>query len=115
RRPSAAAPTRCPAAGAGRRSGRAPRRRRAPAGLPTAPGSCVLPRERLDAVLVDIAAVAIVDDDRGKALDLEAADRLGPQIFVGDDRERLDELREPRPGPADRAEVDAPVLLERVL
>src|SRR5206468_2429295 len=64
---------------------------------------------------IEVAAMAVVDDDRRKALDFKTTDRLGAQIFVRDDRELLDELREHRAGAADGAEIDAPVLAERVL
>src|SRR5712692_6581869 len=65
--------------------------------------------------LVEVTAIAVVHDDRGKALRLETADRLGAEVFVGDDLDLLDELREHRPRPADRPEVHALVLCQRVL
>ena len=58
--------------------------------------------------------MAVVEHDRGKALDLEPADGLGAEVLVRDDLELLDELREDGAGAADRAEVEGPVLAERV-
>src|SRR2546428_8967012 len=76
--------------------------------------SCSLPRVGLHPVLVEVAAVAVVDDDRGKAFDFKTTDRLGAQIFVGDDRELLDELAEHRAGAANGAEEHALVRPETV-
>src|SRR5207245_3843298 len=42
----------------------------------------MLPSIRLHALLVEVADVAVVDDDRRKALDLEPPDRLGAQVIV---------------------------------
>jgi hypothetical protein len=59
--------------------------------------------------------VAVVEDDGRKVLDLEPPDRLGPQVLVGDDLERLDVTREHGPGAADGAEVHPPELPQRLL
>src|SRR6266511_5781834 len=73
------------------------------------------PRELLYAVLIEIAAVAVIEHGGRKALDLEPADGLGAEILVGHHVELLDEAREHGPGPADGAEVHRLVLLERGL
>ena len=39
----------------------------------------------LAALLVEVAAVHVVDDDDGEVLDLQLADGLGAQVLVGDD------------------------------
>src|SRR5215831_2153177 len=86
------------------------------AAIARSPGcSCLLPRVGLDAVLIEIAAVAVVDDDGREPLDLEAANGFRAQIFVGYDFHALHEARKQSPGAADGAEVDAFVLLEGVL
>src|SRR5713101_7488623 len=38
---------------------------------------------------IEIAAVAVIDDDDGEVLHLEAADGFGAEVHVGDDLERL--------------------------
>src|SRR5262245_40035478 len=73
--------------------------------------ACVL----LDAVLVEIAAVAVVDDDGRETLDLEAADRFRAEVLVGHHLELLHEAREHRAGAADGAEVHTLVPGEGVL
>src|SRR5258705_2219019 len=75
----------------------------------------LVPRVLLHAVLVEISAMAVVDDDGRKPLDLEAADRFGTEIFIGHHFEFLHEGREHRPRSADGAEVDGLVLLEGIL
>src|SRR6266478_7978004 len=77
--------------------------------------SCLLPRIGLHAVLIEIAAVAVVDHDGRKRLDLETPDRLRAEILVGDDLDALHEPREHGAGAPDGAEVDAFVLLECIL
>src|SRR5712691_9305626 len=77
--------------------------------------SWFLPRVRLHPVLIEVAAVTVVDDDGRKGLDFKTTDSLSTQIFVGDYRKLLHELREHRAGAADGAEVDTLVLAERVL
>src|SRR4030095_15764431 len=52
--------------------------------------ACVL----LDAVLVEVSAPAVVDDDGREALDLEAADRFRAEVLVRHPLERLHEARE---------------------
>src|SRR5688572_13105684 len=85
-------------------------------GAPRSPApSCALPGVLLLPVLVQVTAVAIVDDDRRERLHLQPPDRLGAEVLVGDDLQRLHVARQHRPGAADRAEVDAPVLAQRVL
>src|SRR5437879_12273360 len=74
----------------------------------------MLPRIGLHALLVEVTAVAVVDDERRKALDLEPSDRLGAQVLVRDDLELLHELRQHRARAPDRAEVDRLVPLQGV-
>src|SRR5215831_18193111 len=86
------------------------------AAIARSPGcSCLLPRVGLDAVLIEIAAVAVVDDDGRESLDFEPANGFRAQILVGHDFHALHEAREQSPCPADGAEVDAFILLEGVL
>src|SRR4029077_12149837 len=73
------------------------------------PGGLLLPGR------VQVAAVAVVEHDGRKPLDLQAPDRLGAEILVRDDRGLLDELREQRASATDAPEVRGLVLLERVL
>src|SRR4029453_5524709 len=75
----------------------------------------LVPRVLLHAVLVEIAAMAVVDDDGRKILDPEPADLFGTEIFIGHDFELPHEGREYRPRSADGAEVDGLVLLEGIL
>src|SRR5467141_1397484 len=77
--------------------------------------SCLVPRVGLHAVLIEIATVAVVDDDGRESLDLQAPDRLRAEVLVRDDLDALDEPRQHRAGTADGAEVDALVLPECVL
>src|SRR5690349_15394811 len=91
----------------------ASRPRRAPPRL--RPSSVALPGVLLLALGIEITAVAIVEDDRRELVDLQSPDRFRAEILVGDDLELLDVAREHRPGAADRAEVHALELLERVL
>src|SRR6476660_3669584 len=71
--------------------------------------------ELLLPVRVQVTAVTVVEHDGRETVDLQPPDRLGAEVFVGDDLGFLDELREHRAGTADAAEVRGPVLLERVL
>src|SRR6266536_4050800 len=100
------------------RSADAPRHARALAG-PSGPLESFrlpqAPRVFLLAVLIEIAAVTVVQHDGGEALDLEPPDGFRAEVLVGDDLGLLDELREHRPGATDAAEVRRLVLLERVL
>src|SRR5688572_20720699 len=75
----------------------------------------LLPRELLLAVLVEVAAVAVVEHDGGKLVDLEPADALGAEVLVRDELRLRDVPREQGAGAADGAEVDALELLQRVL
>src|SRR6185295_13413236 len=80
----------------------------------------VLAEHRLIAVLLlpfeqQVAAVHVAADDRREALDLEPLDRLGAEIFVGDDVKALHRLRKERARAADREEVDGLALLQRLL
>src|SRR5688572_2817471 len=77
--------------------------------------SLILPGVLLLPVLVQVTAVAIVDDDRRKRLHLQPPDRLGPEVLVGHDLQLLHVTREHRPGAADGPEVDAAVLAQGVL
>src|SRR5215813_958555 len=74
-----------------------------------------LPRVLPDAVLVEIAAVAVVDDDGREALDLEPADGLCAQVLVGHHLELLDECGEHGARATDGPEVDGLVLAQSVL
>src|SRR5262245_64281873 len=73
--------------------------------------ACVL----LHAVLVEVSAPAVVDDDGRETLDLEAANRFRAEVLVGHHLELLHEARKHRPGAADGAEVHALVPGEGVL
>src|SRR5262245_2861999 len=66
----------------------------------------------LGPILIEIAAVTVVDDDRREIIDLEPADRLRAQILVRDELHALDEPGQHRPGAADRAEVHTGVLAQ---
>src|SRR5256885_2850958 len=79
------------------------------------PAGRLLPRVLLLAVLVEVAAVAVVDDDRRERLHLEPADRFRAEILVGNELGRLDVPREQRAGAADGAEVHAAILAQRLL
>src|SRR6266850_1755777 len=81
----------------------------------TPPLSRSLPRVLLLSVLVEVAPVAVVDDDGRERLDLEPPDRLRAQVLVGHELRLRDVPREHRPGAADGAEVHALVLAQRVL
>src|SRR6185436_1192525 len=61
--------------------------------------------ELLLPVRVQVAAVTVVEHDGREAVDRQPPDRLGAEIFVGDDLSLLDELREHRAGAADATEV----------
>src|ERR1700675_5109495 len=65
--------------------------------------------------LVEVAAVAVVDDDDGEALDLESPDGLGTEVLVGHDLELLHEGGEHRARAADGTKVHRLVLAEGVL
>src|SRR5262245_38375555 len=67
------------------------------------PPRVLVARELLDAVLVEIATVAVVDHDGRETLHLEAADGLGAEVVVGHDLDLLDEAREHRARAADGA------------
>src|SRR5437773_7646167 len=43
------------------------------------------PRVVFLAVLIEVAAVTVIEHDRGESLDLEPPDRFGPQVFVRHD------------------------------
>src|SRR5512145_849657 len=62
---------------------RSPRKR-------TRGGPLSLPGELLLPVLVQVTAVAIVEDDGRERLDLQSSDRFGAEILVGDDLEPPD-------------------------
>src|SRR5438445_10796300 len=87
----------------------------APLALISASRLCVLPRVRLHPVLVEVAAVAVVDHHHREVFHLQATDGLRPQVRVGDDLELLHETREHRARAADRAEVHGFVQLEGLL
>src|SRR3989454_3766848 len=87
----------------------------APLALISAPRLCVLPRVRLHPVLVEGAAVGVVDYHHREVFHLQATDGLRPQFRVGDDLELLHEAREHRARAADRAEVHGLVQLEGLL
>src|SRR5262245_20879313 len=76
---------------------------------------CSLPGVCLDAFDVEIGPVTVVDHDRWKILHLQAPDRLGAEILVGDDLGFLDEARQHGARATDRPEVHRLVLLQRVL
>src|SRR3989442_942283 len=87
----------------------------APLALISASRLCVLPRVRLHPVLVEVAAVGVVDHHHREVFHLQATDGLRPQVRVGDDLELLHEAREHRARAADRAEVHGLVQLEGLL
>src|SRR5258708_24482672 len=71
--------------------------------------SWFLPRVRLHPLLVEVAAVTVVDDDGRKSLDLGGTDGLRAGVFVGDYPKLLSQLREHRARAPGGAEVDTPV------
>src|SRR5258706_15317799 len=60
-----------------------------------------LPRVLLLPVLVEVAAVTVVDDDGREGLDLQPPDRLGAEVLVGHELRLRDVLREHGAGAAD--------------
>src|SRR5262245_10192653 len=65
-------------------------------------------------VLVEIAAVAVVEHDGGELLDLEPPDGLGAEVLVRHELRLLDVPRQQGTGAADGAEVNPFELLQRV-
>src|SRR5207249_7003829 len=65
----------------------------APLALISASRLCVLPCVRLHPVLVEVAAVGVVDHHHREVFHLQATDGLRPQVRVGDDLELLHEAR----------------------
>src|SRR5439155_21628305 len=61
---------------------------------PSPERSSVLPRVDLLTVLIEVAAVAVVQHDGGEVVHLESADRLRAEILIGHHRGALHELRE---------------------
>ena len=103
--------TRWTRAGAGGR----PRRARRPAEPLIGVRPRYAPRVPRAALLVQVAAVAVVDDDGGEVDDLQAGHRLGAELGLGDDLVADDALGEQGAGAAGGGEVHGGVVLHGLL